>query len=162
MRQRVVIAIAIANDPAVLIADEPTAALDVTVQAQILDLIAGLQRERGLALVFITHNLPIVAAIAHRVAVVYAGQVVEDGPAGAVLAAPLHPYTRALLASAPAEDGSLPQPIAGTVPQPHALPPGCAFAPRCGHRTPVCVVAQPPVLAPQPDRHTRCLRWSEL
>lgn len=161
MRQRV-IAIAIANDPVLLIADEPTTALDVTVQAQILELLADLRRERGIALVFITHNLPVVAEIADRVAVMYAGEVVEDGSAAEVFAAPRHPYTAALLASAPRDDGSLPDPIPGLVPAPHALPPGCAFAPRCGWRLPVCERDAPPLEELRPDRHTRCFRWSEL
>ncbi len=162
MRQRVMIAIAIANEPVLLIADEPTTALDVTVQAQILELLADLRRERGIALIFITHNLPVVAEIADHVAVMYAGEVVEDGPAAEVFAAPLHPYTAALLASAPRDDGSLPEPIPGLVPLPHALPPGCTFAPRCGRRLPVCERDAPSLEELRPDRHTRCFRWREL
>ncbi|HEX4262637.1 MAG TPA: dipeptide/oligopeptide/nickel ABC transporter permease/ATP-binding protein [Acetobacteraceae bacterium] len=162
MRQRAMVAIAIANDPRLLIADEPTTALDVTIQAQVLDLLADLRRERGMALVFITHSLPVVSEIADRVAVMYAGQIVEQGRADAVFARPLHPYTAALLASAPGEDGALPAPIPGTVPPPHALPPGCAFAPRCGFRKAACEAAPPPLLEPEPDRATRCLRWREL
>ena len=162
MRQRVMIAIAIANDPVLLIADEPTTALDVTVQAQMLELLADLQRERGIALIFITHNLPVVAEIADRVAVMYAGEVVEDGPASKVLADPRHPYTAALLASAPRDDGSLPEAIPGQVPLPHALPPGCAFAPRCSRCMPLCEQGAPPLEAFREDRHTRCFRWREL
>ncbi len=162
MRQRAMVAIGIANHPRLLIADEPTTALDVTIQAQVLDLLASLRRERGMALVFITHSLPVVSEIADRVAVMYAGEIVEQGRADAVFARPLHPYTAALLASAPGEDGALPAPIPGTVPPPHALPPGCAFAPRCGFRKAACEAASPPLLEPEPDRATRCLRWREL
>ncbi len=162
MRQRAMVAMAIANDPRLLIADEPTTALDVTIQAQVLDLLADLRRERGMALVFITHSLAVVAEIADRVAVMYAGQIVEQGHAAELFARPLHPYTVALLASAPGEDGALPRPIPGTVPPPHALPPGCAFAPRCALRAPGCDVAPPPLMEPEPDRATRCLRWREL
>jgi peptide/nickel transport system permease protein len=162
MRQRVMIAIAIANDPVLLIADEPTTALDATVQAQILELLAELRKERRIALIFITHNLPVVAEIADRVTVMYAGEVVEDGPAQEVFAAPLHPYTAALLASAPRDDGTPPEGIPGMVPMPHHLPPGCSFAPRCGRRAPSCELTAPPLNELRPDRHTRCLRWREL
>jgi peptide/nickel transport system permease protein len=162
MRQRAMIAMAIANNPRLLIADEPTTALDVTIQAQVLDLLANLRRERGMALVFITHSLPVVAEIADRVAVMYAGEIVELGPAAAVFSHPLHPYTAALLRSAPREDGGLPDGIPGTVPLPLALPPGCAFAPRCGHRVSACEVAPPPLSDATPGRQTRCLRWEEL
>ena len=160
MRQRAVIAMAIANDPALLIADEPTTALDVTIQAQVLDLLAGLQAERGMAMVFITHSLPVVSEIAGRVAVMYAGQVVEEGSVREVFARPLHPYTKALLASAPHGDGSLPAGIPGVVPPPHALPPGCSFAPRCPHHRPRCDA--PPPLQQVGARATRCVRWQEL
>lgn len=125
-----------------------------------LDLLAGLQRERGLAIMFITHSLPLVAEIAGRVVVMYAGQVVEDGLVADVFARPLHPYTAALLASAPAADGSLPTGIPGVVPPPQALPPGCAFAPRCPHRRPRCNA--PPPLDQVGTRSTRCVRWREL
>ncbi|MBN8908519.1 MAG: ABC transporter ATP-binding protein, partial [Rhodospirillales bacterium] len=162
MRQRAMIAMAIANDPRVLIADEPTTALDVTIQAQVLTLLGDLRRERGMGVVFITHSLPVVAEIADRVAVMYAGEIVEQGPAATVFAKPLHPYTSALLASAPHEDGSLPDGIPGIVPLPHELPPGCAFAPRCRHRIPDCD-AQRPALVETGEGHTsRCLRWREF
>jgi peptide/nickel transport system permease protein len=162
MRQRAMIAMAVANDPLLLIADEPTTALDVTVQAQVLDLLAALKRERGMGMVFITHSLPVVAGVADRVAVMYAGEIVETGPADAVLAAPRHPYTAALLRSAPSEDGRLPDAVPGTVPPLHALPPGCRFAPRCAHCRPECEAGHP---APEPcgeTRTTRCIRWREL
>lgn len=160
MRQRAMIAMAIANDPKLLIADEPTTALDVTIQAQVLDLLAGLQRERGMALVFITHSLPVVSEIADRVAVMYAGQVVEEGPVRDVFAQPWHPYTAALLGSAPNPDGSLPTGIPGTVPLPHTLPPGCTFGPRCTHHHPECDA--PPPLERIGVRATRCIRWRAL
>ncbi len=162
MRQRAMIAIAVANDPRLLIADEPTTALDVTIQAQILDLLGTLKRERGMGLVFITHSLPVVAEIADEVAVMYAGEVVERGRAVEVFAEPLHPYTVALLRSAPPEDGRLPSSIPGIVPPPHALPPGCVFAPRCAMRRPECEAAPPPLMRAGPDRETRCLRWREV
>jgi peptide/nickel transport system permease protein len=162
MRQRAMIAMAIANNPRLLIADEPTTALDVTIQAQVLDLLARLRRNRGMALLFITHNLPVVAEIADRVAVMYAGAIVEEGPAAGVLAHPLHPYTRALLASVPALDGRLPEPIPGTVPMPGALPPGCLFAPRCGHAEPECDAGPPALVVVAPQHRTSCRRWREL
>ncbi|MBK1657023.1 dipeptide/oligopeptide/nickel ABC transporter permease/ATP-binding protein [Paracraurococcus ruber] len=159
MRQRVMIAMAIANRPALLIADEPTTALDVTVQAQILDLLAGLQRETGMALVFITHNLGVVAEIADRVTVLYAGQVVEEGTVAEVFGAPLHPYTAALLAAVPEGDG-MAAGIPGTVPPPQDLPPGCRFAPRCPHAAPACDAPQ--LLAERAGRAVRCTRADEL
>ena len=162
MRQRVMIAIAIANAPRLLIADEPTTALDVTIQAQVLDLLADLKRERGLALLFVTHSLPVVAEIADRVAVMYAGEIVEQGATAEVFARPLHPYTAALLRSAPDEEGPPPEGIPGVVPPPFDLPKGCVFAPRCVHRAPACDAARPK-LATLPDgRQTSCLRWREL
>jgi peptide/nickel transport system permease protein len=160
MRQRVMIAMAIANDPRLLIADEPTTALDVTIQAQVLQLLADLRRERGMALMFITHSLPVVAEIADRVAVMYAGEIVEQGPAEAVFARPLHPYTAALLRSAPREDGGLPEGIPGSVPSPHALPIGCCFAPRCPSRMPECDDLQP-LRDVGDNRQSRCQRWRE-
>jgi peptide/nickel transport system permease protein len=141
MRQRVMIAIAVANRPALLIADEPTTALDATIQAQILDLLADLRQEGRLSLIFITHNLGIVAEIADRVVVMYAGCVVEQGPVAQVFAAPLHPYTRALLAAVPRDDMT-PVPIQGTVPPPHQFPEGCRFHPRCPRATAACRESQ--------------------
>jgi peptide/nickel transport system permease protein len=161
MRQRVMIAMAIANRPALLIADEPTTALDTTVQAQILDLLADLRRETRTALIFITHSLAVVSEIADRVTVMYAGQVVESGPVAQVFRAPLHPYTSALLASSPEAD-NLANGIAGVVPPPHALPSGCRFAPRCGHARPVCDATPPRLETASVERLVRCLRWAEL
>jgi peptide/nickel transport system permease protein len=161
MRQRVMLAMGIANDPVLLIADEPTTALDVTIQAQVLRLIGGL-RERGMGVVFVTHSLPVVAEIADRVAVMYAGEVVEEGATDSVFSAPLHPYTAALLASAPGEDGALPAAIPGVVPPPYDLPPGCVFAPRCSHRLAECEVGTPALVAAGAGRATRCIRWRDL
>jgi peptide/nickel transport system permease protein len=163
MRQRVMVAIAIANNPKLLIADEPTTALDVTIQAQVLDLLADLKRERGLALLFITHSLPVVAEIADRVAVMYAGELVETGRTVEVFAAPKHPYTAALLRSAPDEEsGAPPEGIPGVVPPPLALPPGCVFAPRCPHRVAACDAARPALEQAAEGWQTRCIRWREL
>jgi peptide/nickel transport system permease protein len=162
MRQRAMIAMAIANDPRLLIADEPTTALDATIQAQVLDLLADLQRELRMALVFISHGLPVVAEIADRVLVIYAGEIVEHGIVRDIFAAPLHPYTVALLESAPHDDGTLPVGIPGAAPLMHAMPPGCAFAPRCRLRAAACEVERPPLVEVAEGRATRCLRWREL
>jgi dipeptide transport system ATP-binding protein len=145
MNQRVMIAMAIACNPRLLIADEPTTALDVTIQAQILDLLRQLQRERGMALVLITHNMGVVQEMAHSVAVMYAGQVVEQGPVEALFAAPQHPYTEALLAAMPEQAvarGRLAT-IPGVVPGPYDRPGGCLFAPRCRYATARCVAERP-------------------
>ena len=159
MRQRVMIAMAIANRPRLLIADEPTTALDVTVQAAILDLLATLRREEGMGLVLITHSLGVVAEVAEEVVVMYAAEVVERGAVAEVFARPLHPYTSALLAAVP--DGEAePEGIPGVVPRPDAWPPGCRFAPRCPHAAAIC--ATPPPLEPAGERAVRCARWREL
>jgi dipeptide transport system ATP-binding protein len=136
MNQRVMIAMAIACNPRLLIADEPTTALDVTIQAQILDLLLTLQRERGMALVLITHNIGVVAETARRVAVMYAGQVMEEQQADMLFSAPQHPYTAALLAALPerAHGGRLAT-IPGVVPGPYDRPSGCLFSPRCAYAT---------------------------
>src|SRR5215831_4935992 len=134
MRQRVAIAIALLHKPQLLIADEPTTALDVTIQAQILSEVQSLCADSGTALIWITHDLAVVAGLADRVAVMYAGRIVEQGPVDAVFARPLHPYTRGLIGSLPVpgqRDAPLMQ-IPGAPPSPARLPPGCAFAPRCG------------------------------
>ena len=161
MRQRVMIAMALANRPRLLIADEPTTALDVTVQAQILDLLAELKRETGTALIFITHSLAVVAEIADRVTVMYAGQVVEQGPVAQVFGTPLHPYTRALLGAVHESDAA-PVGIPGVVPQPHAFPTGCRFSPRCAHAIAACGAAPPPLDEAAEDRLVRCIRWTEF
>jgi oligopeptide/dipeptide ABC transporter ATP-binding protein len=144
MRQRVMIAIALACDPIVLLADEPTTALDVTIQAQVLGLLADLRAKHGTAVLFITHNLGVVAQIADRVAVMYAGEVVEQGPVGAIFADPHHPYTRALFSAIPRLDapGQALSAIPGRVPPLDAMPPGCRFAPRCPLRRDGCEAGQ--------------------
>ena len=142
MRQRVVIAAALVNDPALIIADEPTTALDVTIQAQILALLLGLRDERGTAIVLITHDLGVVATVCDRVVTMYAGQVCERAPIRSMFAAPAHPYTTALLASMPSaahHPGAL-HVIAGAVPDLSGELPGCRFAARCGHRGPRCEI----------------------
>src|SRR5215831_1137635 len=145
MNQRVMIAMAIACNPRLLIADEPTTALDVTIQAQILDLLRALQRERGMALILVTHNMGVVAEMARRVAVMYAGQIVEESAADTLFAAPEHPYTAALLSAMPERstvDAQLAT-IPGMVPGLYDRPPGCLFAPRCTYTTAHCVAHRP-------------------
>jgi oligopeptide/dipeptide ABC transporter ATP-binding protein len=157
LRQRAMIAMALAPEPKLLIADEPTTALDVTVQKQILDLLDRLRRELNLALLFITHDLGVVAKVADRVAVMYAGRIVEQGPAQKVLETPQHPYTRGLLAASPRLERAVPTPIPGTVPRPTELPPGCAFAPRCSYRRNECDQAVPALRFREPDHGARCV-----
>jgi len=167
-RQRVMIAMALACDPNVLIADEPTTALDVTVQAQILDLLKRLQERTGMAILFITHNLGVVAEVADRVLVMYAGRVVEEAPVGTIFRRPLMPYTAGLLGSVP----RLPVPgvaarrlaaIPGNVPDPLHLPPGCSFQPRCGRaEVGICDQRVPAVEEAAPGHRVRCVRWRAL
>ncbi|OLE23767.1 MAG: methionine ABC transporter ATP-binding protein [Actinobacteria bacterium 13_1_20CM_3_71_11] len=147
MRQRVSIAMALALNPAVLIADEPTTALDVTVQAQILDLLAELRRERNMALLLITHDLGVVAEVADRIAVMYAGRIVEQADVRSLFRAPAHPYTRALLASAP---------IVGVPPNLADLPAGCAFQPRCGYARDLCRASAPSTVDVGGGRASAC------
>jgi oligopeptide/dipeptide ABC transporter ATP-binding protein len=163
MRQRAVIAMALMARPKLLIADEPTTALDVTIQAQVLALLRGL-RDQGLSIVLITHDLGVAAGIADQLAVMYAGRVVEAGAAGEVLAAPAHPYTRALLAAVPRLDDPTGQPlawIAGQPPRPGEIEAGCPFEPRCTERLAVCRDTQP-ALRPRPGGHdVACHRADE-
>ena len=162
-RQRVMIASAIANGPRLLIADEPTTALDVTIQAQVLDLFADLKaRERRMGLIFITHNLAVVSEIADRVSVMYAGVVVETGRVSDVFSRPRHPYTKALLASAPEGEANALAIIPGAVPPPHDVPTGCPFAPRCPHAAPPCLPALPALEETETGDWTRCVRWREV
>ena len=159
MRQRIMIAMAIVNRPKLLIADEPTTALDVTIQAQILDLLAGLREKFKLAMLFISHDLAVVSEVADRVAVMYAGSLVELGSKADIFAAPAHPYTRGLLAAVPTleTDRSRPlQTIEGSVPPIHAPLPGCPFEPRCGFRVPDCALALPPLAEVTPGHWARC------
>ncbi|MFT0858876.1 ABC transporter ATP-binding protein [Ancylobacter sp. G4_0304] len=148
MRQRVVIAIAIANDPDLLIADEPTTALDVTIQAQIMDIFARLREERGMAVVLITHDLGLVAGLADRMSVLYAGRIAERGPVGPVFAAPRHPYTAGLLAAVPSIDDVAERlyAIPGTPPSLGDRPAACAFAPRCDFAVPLCRTSEPALM----------------
>ena len=163
MRQRVMIAMALACRPKILIADEPTTALDVTVQAQILGLLARLQAEFGMGMLLITHNLGVVAQIAQRVLVMYAGRVVEEAPVRELFGEPLHPYTEGLLGATPrmhqdAEEGARRRliDILGMVPQPDQLPVGCAFAPRCPKAFARCQVEQPALLPTRDGRKSAC------
>jgi oligopeptide/dipeptide ABC transporter ATP-binding protein len=159
MRQRVMIAMAIVNRPELLIADEPTTALDVTIQTQILELLAELRRKFGLAMLFISHDLAVVSKVADRVAVMYAGSLVEIGPRDEIFRAPAHPYTRGLLRSVPTLATSRERPLAtieGTVPPLHAVPTGCPFEPRCGYRIPECARALPPLIEVTPGHQARC------
>jgi oligopeptide/dipeptide ABC transporter ATP-binding protein len=164
MRQRVMIAIALACEPVLLIADEPTTALDVTVQAQIVDLLRELQRAHQMAMVFITHDLHLVGDIADRVAVMYAGQVVEEGPVADVLEKPTHPYTKALLSCIPRGNRRAVrmQPIPGSMPSALHPPAGCRFQARCPAALPRCGEAPIALEAVGADRATRCIRWKEL
>lgn len=170
MRQRVMIALALACEPALLIADEPTTALDVTIQAQILDLLRRLQESNGMSVLFVTHNLGVVAEIAHSVAVMYAGRIVEQAPVGDLFAQPSHPYTRGLMACVPnaalhrSSDGERHRmtPIPGDVPNLVSPPSGCAFHPRCSYAVAQCTT-EPPSLAIVGDRHlSRCWRSDEI
>ena len=163
MRQRVMIAMALACDPKVLIADEPTTALDVTIQAQILELLNGLRKTRELAVLLITHDLGVVAEVAERVAVMYTGKIVEESPVDELFARPKHPYTEGLLRSVPrltakdvAKSERL-QTIEGTVPRPTALPTGCHFEPRCSYRLPRCREGEIPLYSVGAEVMVRCV-----
>jgi len=157
MRQRVLIAMALACKPSLVIADEPTTALDVTIQAQVLELLREMKAAFNLSLLLITHDLGVIAETADRVAVMYAGRIVETGPVRAIFREPQHPYTRALLASIPGgRPGSRLRAIDGSVPLLGALPPGCAFTPRCPDRFDPCSSAPPPVYGVGPEHGARC------
>jgi oligopeptide/dipeptide ABC transporter ATP-binding protein len=158
MRQRALIAMALACHPKVLIADEPTTALDVTVQAQIVELLARLSRELGMSMILITHDLGVVAGVADRVAVMYGGQVVETATAERLFESPRHPYTAALLAAAPHPDQprTVPASIPGMVPPATAWPGGCRFHPRCGFGWERCAVEAPPLFGPGDGESVRC------
>ena len=158
MQQRVMIAMALASQPKLLVADEPTTALDVTIQAQIIELLGDLRRQLGMAVLLITHNLGIVGDLADDVAVMYAGQIVEHGPAREVLQRPLHPYTQALIQSVPELGSEVERltAIPGTVPLPGAFPGGCRFHPRCPKAQPACAMQAPELVATEAGRLVRC------
>jgi peptide/nickel transport system ATP-binding protein len=171
MRQRAMIAMALACNPKVLIADEPTSALDVTIQAQILDLMAKLQRELGTAVILITHDLGVVAETAERVIVMYAGRKVEEATVGELFARPLHPYTRGLMNSIPrlslmrreaGHEAPRLQEIPGMVPALNDLPPGCVFAPRCAYAEDRCRAAFPAYEEKRPGHWAACWRSREI
>jgi oligopeptide/dipeptide ABC transporter ATP-binding protein len=165
MRQRVMIAMALACDPKLLIADEPTTALDVTIQAQILELLNELRRTRELAVLLITHDLGVVAEVADRVAVMYTGRIVEESPVAELFARPKHPYTEGLLRSVPkltvaeVEKVERLQSIEGVVPKLTELPDGCHFAPRCPHRMPRCTAEEIPLYPLAGDVEVRCVLY---
>jgi len=165
MRQRVMIAMALACNPKLLIADEPTTALDVTIQAQILELLDDLRKQRELAVLLITHDLGVVAEVADRVAVMYTGKIVEESPVDELFARPKHPYTEGLLRSVPklTSEHVIKQErletIEGTVPRPTDLPPGCHFAPRCSHRMPRCIEGEIPLYHIEGEVSVRCVLY---
>jgi peptide/nickel transport system ATP-binding protein len=163
LRQRAMIAMALSCGPRLLLADEPTTALDATVQIQVLILLRKLQRELGMGTIFVTHDLGVASEIADRIAVMYAGRIVEEGPVADVLANPLHPYTRGLMASTvhgQSRDHDI-DAIPGSPPDLRQLPPGCAFAPRCSQASGECVIAPPEPRYPSAGRMARCVRVRE-
>ncbi|MUT91347.1 ABC transporter ATP-binding protein [Streptomyces sp. Z38] len=163
MRQRIMIAMAIALEPALIIADEPTTALDVTVQAQVMELLAELQREYRMGLILITHDLGVVADVADRIAVMYAGRIVESAPVHEIYKAPAHPYTRGLLDSIPRLDhkGRELYAIKGLPPNLTRIPPGCPFHPRCPLARDVCTTDDPPLYEVSGTRGSACHFWRE-
>ncbi|MGN7175992.1 ABC transporter ATP-binding protein [Cytobacillus sp. SAFR-174] len=162
MRQRVMIAMALACKPELLIADEPTTALDVTIQAQILDLLKNLQEQLGTAVIMITHDMGVVSETCDRVAVMYCGKIVEHTDVDSLFENPKHPYTQGLLRSIPAVDRDVEEleAIPGTVPSPDNLPPGCSFAPRCPFATDLCLTEEPLLIEDSGDK-VRCWMYSE-
>ncbi len=163
-RQRVMIAIALACNPKLLIADEPTTALDVTIQAQILDLLMDLRDEFRMAIMIITHNMGVIAQTADRVMVMYAGRVVEEAPVMRIFDKPSHPYTRGLLECVPSleQDKSRLVAIPGTLPDPAHRPPGCRYAPRCSLAIPACAAGIPPLIGIEAAHEAACIRTGEL
>ncbi|MBX9698104.1 MAG: ABC transporter ATP-binding protein, partial [Acetobacteraceae bacterium] len=160
LRQRAMIAVALACRPKLLLADEPTTALDATVQIQVLLLLRSLQEQMGMGVVFVTHDLGVAGEIADRVAVMYAGKVVEEGPVGAMMAAPLHPYPKGLLGATvhAGMRGKRLTTIPGAPPALETLPTGCAFAPRCAEVEPACLEGVPAPRSPEPGRMARCIK----
>lgn len=162
MRQRVMIAMAIACNPSLLIADEPTTALDVTIQAQILDLLDTIRQERNMGMILITHDIGVIAEHADVAAIMYAGRIVEFSRVGDILSTPKHPYTMGLLDSLPKRKGIALKPIPGSVPRPDRLPPGCAFSDRCTYRIPDCQRDEPVLREVAPHHFARCIRSEEI
>ncbi|PKL51594.1 MAG: peptide ABC transporter ATP-binding protein [Nitrospira bacterium HGW-Nitrospira-1] len=162
MRQRVMIAMAIACNPGLLIADEPTTALDVTIQAQILELIQGIREEHKMSILFITHDLGIIAENASRAGIMYAGRLMELADAGEIFQNPRHPYTIGLLESIPKKKGTLLQPISGVVPRPEDLPAGCKFTDRCRYAVGECGIREPELREIAAGHQVRCLRAEEI
>ncbi|MEW6002208.1 MAG: ABC transporter ATP-binding protein [Nitrospirota bacterium] len=162
MRQRVMIAMAIACKPSLLIADEPTTALDVTIQAQILNLLRSLRKERNMAILLITHDIGVIAENAERAAIMYAGRIVETSQVSNVLETPGHPYTMGLLDSLPKRRGAPLKPISGSVPSPDKLPPGCKFSDRCRYMIPDCQKEEPVLREIVPGQSVRCIRSEEI
>ncbi len=166
MRQRVMLAVALASEPDVLLCDEPTTALDVTVQAQVLELLDDLRQRLQLALVFVSHDLAVVRQLCDEVAVMYTGRVVETGATAPLLERPRHPYTLGLLNAVVDVDerGRVPRPIPGALPEPDRLPSGCSFHPRCELATEECTTTDPPLMAVdgEPGRRSACLHWERV
>jgi oligopeptide/dipeptide ABC transporter ATP-binding protein len=162
MRQRIMIAMAIACNPSLLIADEPTTALDVTIEAQILELMRNLREERNMAVLLITHDIGVIAENAERAAVMYAGRIMETSRVSEVLETPKHPYTIGLLESLPKRKGVPLKPIPGSVPRPEELPPGCKFSDRCGYMIPDCRKEEPALREITRGHFARCIRAEEM
>src|SRR5258707_1321661 len=164
MRQRVMIAMALICSPKLLIADEPTTALDVTIQSQILELLKSLQAEFGMAMIFVTHDLGVVANVCDDVSVMYAGQIIEHSPIDDFFTRPLHPYSAGLLDSMPQSvaKGQRLRMIAGTVPPPSRFPVGCRFSPRCKYVVEACTTAPPELESVEGGRDVRCIRHADL
>ena len=162
MRQRVMLCMAIVCNPKLLIADEPTTALDVTIQAEIMGLLENIQKKSGLSICLISHNLALVYEISHRVAIMYAGSIVEEASTEELFSNPLHPYTRGLLESIPSERHKALKPIPGSVPPPGKWPSGCRFAPRCEYKKDFCAESPPLLEEAHSDHLVRCFRWREI
>lgn len=162
MRQRVMIAMAIACNPSLLIADEPTTALDVTIQAQILDLLRNLRKQRSMAVLLITHDIGVIAENAASAAIMYAGRIMEMSRVSGLLTTPKHPYTIGLLESLPKAKGIPLKPIPGSVPKPHEIPPGCRFSNRCPSMIPECEKEEPILREIVPGHFVRCIRAGDI